>query len=382
MKPIPYGRQEITPADIEAVTAALEHDYLTGGPRIQQFEQDFADYVGAPYAVAVSSGTAALHLCTLALEAGPGQTWLTTPLTFVASANCVLYTGAKVELVDIDPATLLIDLAALEAKLSSAPLGTYQGLVGVDFAGYPLNMVKLRALADEFNLKLIEDSCHAPGGWFEDEAGDLHRCGDGSLANLAIFSFHPVKHIAAGEGGMITTADETLYQRLVMLRSHGITRDRNLLQEDHGGWYYEMQALGFNYRLTDIQAALGISQLSRAAKNLEKRQALAKRYFEELSDTDLILPPHHPGHAYHLYVIQFPQGRDEAFAYLREKGILGQIHYIPLHFQPYYQTLGFQKGDYPEVEAYYGRCLSIPLFPSLSLEQQDYVIRELKELRS
>ena len=378
MKPIPYGRQEITQADIEAVTEALTHDYLTGGPRIKQFEEEFAAYVGAPYAVAVSSGTAALHLCALALEVGPGQKWLTTPLTFAASANCVLYTGAEVELVDIDPSTLLIDLEALESKLRSAPLGTYQGVVGVDFAGYPLDMAKLRALADEFNLKLIEDSCHAPGGWFKNGGGDMHRCGDGSLADLAIFSFHPVKHIATGEGGMITTADEVLYQKLLMLRSHGITRDRNLLQEDHGGWYYEMQALGFNYRLTDIQAALGVSQLSRAVVNLEKRRSLAKRYTEELADTTLILPPHHPGHAYHLYVIQFPQGRDDAYTYLREKGILGQIHYIPLHFQPYYQALGFRKGDYPQVETYYRRCLSIPLFPSLRVDQQDYVIRELK----
>jgi len=378
LRPIPYARQLITEADIEAVTAVLRGDFLTGGPRIAAFEAAFAQHVGAPYAVAVSSGTAALHLCALALEVAPGQRWLTTPLTFVASANCIRYAGGSVDLVDIDPRTLLMDLEQLEQKLAQAPRGYYHGVVGVDFAGYPMDFGRLRRLADRYGLRLIEDSCHAPGGWFMDPAGRQHRCGDGSLADLAIFSFHPVKHLATGEGGMITTGDPELYQRLRRLRSHGITRDRAQLTEDHGGWYYEMQELGFNYRLSDIHAALGLSQLARAADGLRRRRELARRYDEGLGELGVTPAPAAPGHAYHLYVVQVPQ-RKAVYDYLRSRQVFTQIHYIPLHYQPYYQGLGWAPGDFPQAERYYQHCLSLPLYPGLEEEEQGYVMDSLRE---
>lgn len=376
MRPIPYARPEVTQADIAAVTEVLRSDFLTTGPRIAAFETAFAEYIGAPYAVAVSSGTAALHLCALALGVSPGQRWLVPTLTFVASANCIRYAGGEVELVDIDPQTLLLDLDQVEAKLAAASPETYHGIVAVDFAGYPVPMDRVRRLADRYGLRIIEDSCHAPGGWFRDEAGQIHRCGDGSLAELAIFSFHPVKHVAAGEGGMITTADEGLYRRLLKLRNHGITRDRAELLADHGGWYYEMQELGFNYRMSDIHAALGQSQLLRAEANLARRRALAAHYDEALAAAQITLAPSLSGHAYHLYVIQVER-RKEIYEYLRSQQIFTQVHYIPVHYQPAYRSDAATPLSFPRAEQYYARGLSLPLYPGLTDDEQTCVIERL-----
>jgi len=363
----------VTEADIAAVTEVLHTDFLTTGPRIAVFEEAFAAYIGAPYAVAVSSGTAALHLCALALDVAPGQRWLVPSLTFVASANCIRYAGGEVELVDIDPYTLLIDLDQVEAKLAAAPPGTYHGIVAVDFAGYPIPMDRVRRLADQYALRIIEDSCHAPGAWFRDKGGEVHRCGDGSLADLAIFSFHPVKHLAAGEGGMITTSDAALYRRLLKLRNHGITRDRADLEVDHGGWYYEMQELGYNYRMSDIHAALGHSQLQRAEAGLARRRQLAARYDEALAEQPLRLAPAHPGHAYHLYVIQ-TEDRKALYEHLRSCQIYAQVHYIPVHYQPAYRKASESALSLPQVEAYYEAGLSLPMYPGLTEAEQNFVI--------
>ncbi|MEO0898192.1 MAG: UDP-4-amino-4,6-dideoxy-N-acetyl-beta-L-altrosamine transaminase [Bacteroidota bacterium] len=375
--PISYGRQDINEADIQAVVNTLKADYLTGGPRIGEFEKKFADYIGAPYAVACSSGTAALHLCTLALGVKKGDKVITTPNTFVASANCVLYQGGEIDLVDIDPATKLMDLNALEKKLASSPKGTYQGIIPVDFAGHPIKMDQVRALADQHGCWVIEDSCHAPGGYYTDANGQVQQCGNGHFADLAIFSFHPVKHIATGEGGMVTTSRKELYDKMIQLRSHGITRDRSLLQEDHGGWYYEMQSLGYNYRLSDIAASLGISQLEREAQRVARRREIAATYDLELKDLPIDLPQNIEGHAYHLYVIE-TEKRDELYSYLRSQQIYPQIHYIPIHYQPYYKKLGWRKGDLSHAEAYYDRCLSIPLFPTLESDQLAYVVEKIR----
>ncbi len=373
--PIPYGRQTITPEDIAAVTQALQAEYMTQGPTIAAFEQAFAKYVGAPYAVAVSNGTAALHLCALALGVGPGHRVITSPNTFVASGNCILYAGGEVAFADIDPSTYCLDIAAVRKKLEAAPKGTYQGIIPVDFAGLPVDMAAWRALADEFGCWLLEDACHAPGGH-----SPSHRAGDGQWADLAIFSFHPVKHIATGEGGMITTARKDLYDKLLLLRTHGITKDPTQLHQQPGGWYYEMQVLGYNYRITDLQCALGLSQLGRAEAGLARRRALAQRYDAAFANHPAIVTPEVPsgyGHAYHLYVVQVPD-RKALYDHLRAHQIFAQVHYIPVHLQPYYRTLGHAPGDYPQAEAYYERCLSLPMYPALSDAEQDYVIETVQ----
>ncbi|WP_035567141.1 UDP-4-amino-4,6-dideoxy-N-acetyl-beta-L-altrosamine transaminase [Hymenobacter sp. IS2118] len=380
-RPLPYGRQHITDADIAAVTAALQSDYLTQGPIVAEFEKQFAAYVGAQYAVAVSNGTAALHLCALALDVQPGQRVITTPLTFAASANCVRYCGGEVHFADIDPATGLIDLAKVRALLETRPKGYFTGLIPVDFAGLAVDLEAARTLADEFGLWVIEDSCHSPGGFFLDSQGREQQCGNGSFADLAIFSFHPVKHIATGEGGMITTNDERLFQRLLRLRTHGITRDpADLLREADGGWYMEMQELGYNYRLADLNCALGLSQLARADQGLARRRQLAARYDDAFAQTPGVTPlaPGRPGHAYHLYVIQIAD-RKGLYDFLKTRQIFAQVHYIPVHRMPYYEGLGWRAGDFPEAEKYYAHCLSIPLFPTLTDEEQDYVVASINE---
>lgn len=376
MKPIPYGRQQVTDADIQAVSEALRHDYLTGGPRIAAFESAFAQHVHAPYAVAVSSGTAALHLCALALNVQTGVQAISTPLTFAASVNCIRYCGGEVDFVDVEPDRLVIDLNALDKKLQSAPAGTYQGIIPVDFAGQAVDMERLRAIADQHGCWIIEDACHAPGGFFTQENGSPSYCGSGQYADLAIFSFHPVKHIACGEGGMITTHRKDLYERLLTLRTHGITRDPKLLSEQPGGWYYEMQELGYNYRMSDIHAALGLSQLDRAVEGLDRRKAIARRYDEAFMGSDILPQVADTGHAYHLYVVQVPD-RKGLYDFLRTQHIYTQVHYIPVHYQPYYQSLGWKKGDFPVTEDYYDHCLSLPLYPSLTAEEQAYVIESV-----
>lgn len=377
-KPIPYGRQHITDEDVAAVVETLRSDFLTQGPKVVEFEKDFAEYIGAQYAVAVANGTAALHLCALALEVKAGDKVITSPMTFAASANCVRYCGGEVYFCDIDAQTRLIDLEKLSSLLAAHPKGTFKGIIPVDFAGYPVQMDALKQLADEYKLWIIEDACHAPGGEFKDGFGAWQRCGNGNYADLAIFSFHPVKHIATGEGGMITTNRKDLYEKLLLLRTHGITKSPDLMTENHGGWYYEMQTLGYNYRLPDMLAALGMSQLRRAEDGLKHRRDIAARYNEAFNNTFIESPQvlSEIQHAYHLYTICTPN-RLELYNFLRTKNIFSQVHYIPVHLLPYYRKLGWNVGDFPVAESYYAQCLSLPMYPSLTDADQDYVIETI-----
>lgn len=380
---IPYARQNIIRNDIESVVKVLKSDFLTQGPVVGEFEKAFAKYIGSKYAVAVSNGTAALHLSALVLDVRQGTRVITTPISFVASSNCVLYCGGKIEFTDINSANYLLDIKKLEDFIKNKPKGYVKGLIVVDFAGYPADVEAFRKLANKHGLWIIEDACHAPGGYFTDSKGIKQKCGNGKFADLAVFSFHPVKHIATGEGGMITTNHKDLYDKLMMLRSHGITKNSQMMKENHGGWYYEMHELGFNYRLTDIQAALGLSQLKRANENLEKRKKFVKKYndaFAKIKNVSISCPKVEKGvgHAYHLYIIQTDK-RNQLYEYLKTKGINCQIHYIPIHLQPYYKKMGYKKGDFPVAEKYYEKCLSLPLFPSLTNKEQDYVIRSVKD---
>lgn len=395
MNLIPYGKQHITPEDIQAVVETLQSEFLTQGPRIKEFEDAFAKYIGVRYAVAVANGTAALHVCTLALDVKPKQKVITTPITFAASANCVRYCGGEVVFADIDPHTYLLDINKVKSLLAASPKGTYSGIIPVDFAGRAVNLEQFRQLADEYGLWIIEDACHAPGGYFVDNKGHQQNCGNGNFAELAIFSFHPVKHIACGEGGMITTNDEKLYKKLLTLRTHGITRDassftnslefsignlsgsnsENRPNTNYPGWYMEMQELGFNYRLTDFQAALGLSQLQRADVGIERRRAIAKKYHDVFSNKSFIKGQSGviEGHAYHLYIIEV-EDRVGLYNYLRSKNIFSQIHYVPVHLMPYYRNLGNKEGSQPHAENYYKHCLSLPMYPTLSDEQLNIVI--------
>jgi hypothetical protein len=393
-KILPYGKQQITDEDIRAVIDTLKSDYLTQGPKINEFEQAFADYVGSKYAVAVANGTAALHLCTLALNVKAGARVITTPITFSASANCVHYCDGEVIFADIDPETYLLDINSVKSLLKAEPAGSYQGIIVVDFAGRPVNLEAFRALADEYNLWIIEDACHAPGGFFIDSNNRKQNCGNGIFADLAIFSFHPVKHIATGEGGMITTNNKELYERILRLRTHGITRDQSEFENtvafsegtsssentSYPGWYMEMQELGFNYRLTDFQAALGLSQLSKADERLQRRRDIAKRYDEAFKSINGIKLASQTGtssgHAYHLYVIQV-EDRLGLYNYLKQNGIFAQVHYIPVHLMPYYQSFGWKQGDMPNAEEYYRHCLSLPMYPTLTEEDQQYIIEKI-----
>ncbi|MEX1189853.1 MAG: UDP-4-amino-4,6-dideoxy-N-acetyl-beta-L-altrosamine transaminase [Bacteroidia bacterium] len=377
---IPYGRQNITEDDILAVSEVLRGDFLTQGPKIAELEKAFANYVGATYAVAISNGTAALHLCAMALGVNENSRVITSPITFAASANCIRYCGGEVWFADIDPENYLLSLDNTRKLLESKPKGFFNGIIPVDFAGLPVNLEEFRKLADEFGCWIIEDSCHAPGGSFVNSKDQVSLCGSGQYADLAIFSFHPVKHIAAGEGGMITTNDEVLYKKLLTLRTHGITKDPDALEENHGAWYYEMQELGYNYRITDFQAALALSQLARADEGLRRRQEIADRYTEAFKNTELILPSVTSGkqHAWHLYVI-LHKHRKDLYDALRAKGIYAQVHYIPVHTMPYYKKLGWKKGDFFEAENYYDQCLSLPMFPTLTDDEQNFVIDSIKE---
>ncbi|MFN2439856.1 MAG: UDP-4-amino-4,6-dideoxy-N-acetyl-beta-L-altrosamine transaminase [Chitinophagaceae bacterium] len=379
MKSIPYGKQHITEEDLKAVTDTLQSDFLTQGPAIADFEEAFAKYIGVKYAVAVSNGTAALHLAAMALGVNGNSNVITTPITFAASANCVGYCGGNVFFADIEKETYLIDIKKLEELIKSKPPGFFSGIIPVDFAGRAVNLEECKTLAKKYNLWILEDACHAPGGYFVDSSATSQICGNCVYADVAIFSFHPVKHIACGEGGMVTTNDEAIYKKLLVLRTHGITKDPDLMQNNHGGWYYEMQELGYNYRLTDFQAALGSSQLKRADEGLERRRAIANKYNESLKGVKEIKSQsgYVDGHAYHLYIIE-AEDRSGLYNFLREKNIFTQVHYIPVHTLPYYQKLGWKKGNFPIAEAYYERCLSLPMYPTLKEEEQDYVIATIK----
>lgn len=378
---IPYGRQSIDDDDVAAVVAALKSDFITQGPAITRFEEAMAAFVGAKHAVAVSNATAALHIGALALDLGPGDLLWTSPNTFVASANCGLYCGATVDFVDIDPRTYNMSVEALRLKLEQADKnGTLpKVVVPVDFSGQSCEMTEIRALSAKYGFRIMEDASHAAGGEY---CGA--KTGAGTHADLTIFSFHPVKIMTTGEGGMIFTNDDDLHQKLLRLRSHGITRDPRFVQNPADGpWSYEQIDLGFNCRLTDLQAALGTSQLNKLPQFLQRRRALAARYDEQLAALPLTRPWQHPDtlSAWHLYVIQVPpEQRLAVYERLKAAGIHTQIHYIPVHTQPYYRSLGFNTGDFPVAEHYYAGALSLPMYFSLTDAEQDRVIGVLQTL--
>ena len=375
--PISYGRQYITDEDIQAVVDTLRSDYLTQGPCIPAFEHQFSEYLGVQYTCMVSNGTAALHLCAMALDIQPGDKVITTPITFVASANGFRYCGAEIVFCDIDPKTFLIDLDKLENLLKQSPKGTYKAVVPVDFAGYPIDEERLHNLAIEYGFATVIDCCHAPGGWWKDSKGEKQMIGNCKYADMSVFSFHPVKHIAAGEGGAVTTNRKDLYEKVALYRTHGITKDANLMTQCDGGWYYEMQDLGYNYRITEFQAALASSQLKRLDWSIERRNEIARRYDEALQNLPILTPYRKEGitHAFHLYVIEVhPSRRKALYDYLREYQIFAQVLYIPAHTMPYYKSLGHKEGECPIAEDYYTRCLALPMYPSLTDEEQQHVI--------
>ncbi len=379
---IPYGHQYINDDDIQAVVETLKSDYLTQGPKIGEFEKAFADYLGCEYACMVSNGTAALHLCAMALDIKPGDKVITTPITFVASANGFRYQGAEVVFCDIDSKTFLMDLDKLEQILKASPKGTYKAVVPVDFAGYPIDEENLRKLADDYGFAIVVDACHAPGGSFIDSKGEKQMVGNCKYADLTCFSFHPVKHIATGEGGAVTTNRKDLYDKLSLSRTHGITKNPDLLTRNDGGWYYEMQDLGYNYRITEMQAALGISQLKRLDWSITRRNEIAKRYDDAFAGTAVKSPFRQGGitHAFHLYIIQVePDKRKGLYDYLRANKIFAQVLYIPAHTMPYYRQFGWKQGDMPVAEEYYRHCLALPMYPTLTEKEQRYVIEKVKE---
>ena len=379
--PIPYGKQFIDVDDIAAVVATLKSGLITQGPAIDRFERAMAEFCGAKHAVAVSNATAALHIGALALGLQAGDRLWTSPNTFVASSNCALYCGAAVDFVDIDPRTHNMSVDALRTKLEAAAKnGTLPKIiVPVDFAGQSCEMAEIRALADQHGCKVMEDASHAVGGEYQGQkVGVCHH------ADLTIFSFHPVKIMTTGEGGMLLTNDDELHQKLLRLRSHGITRDPRFIQNPPDGpWSYEQIDLGFNFRLTDLQAALGESQLKKLPQFLQRRRELAARYDYKLAGLPLTRPWQHPDtvSAWHLYVVHVPaEKRLAVFQGLRAAGIYAQIHYIPVHTQPWYQTLGFKTGDYPVAESHYASAISLPMYYGLTDADQDRVVDALKDL--
>ncbi|YAG11738.1 UDP-4-amino-4,6-dideoxy-N-acetyl-beta-L-altrosamine transaminase [Nostoc sp. DSM 114161] len=381
---IPYGRQDISQEDIDAVIAVLRSDWITQGPAIERFEQAVANYCQVKYAVAVSSATAGLHIACLAAGLREDELLWTSPNTFIASANCGLYCNAKVDFVDIDPNTYNLSVDQLKNKLVRAEK---QGclpkvLIPVHFAGQSCEMEQIAALSQQYGFKIIEDASHAIGGRYQRQP-----VGSCQFSDMTVFSFHPVKIITTGEGGIVLTNEDKLYQKLIRLRTHGITRNPDLMQgKSHGSWYYQQLELGFNYRMTDIQAALGVSQMQRLNEFVERRCFLANRYHQLLQDLPLILPWQHPdtNSSWHLYVIRLKLDKinkthRQIFEELRGLGIGVNLHYIPVHLQPYYQRFGFKLGDFPEVEKYYEQAISIPLYSGLDEESQDKVVAFLRE---
>lgn len=375
---IPYGKQEITDQDVTAVVEALKSDFLTQGPRVLKFEKAFAEYIGVKHAIAVSSGTSALHLCMMSLGFKKGDLGVTSPLTFSASANCMAYMDMDVAFCDIDPKTYLLSLDKLESQLKEGLKPKV--VVPVSYAGYPYPTKELYSLAQKYDFKIVEDACHAPGAYITDDKGQKLRSGDCKFTDLAIFSLHPVKHIAAGEGGVVTTNNTELYDKIVKLRTHGIFKDENLFPKEP--WRYEMEDLGYNYRMTDLQCALGLSQLIRAPEKVITRNEIAQRYRDELSDIKEIELPavsEDVFHAYHLFVIQTEE-RLELYEHLKEKGIHSQVHYVPVYKLKFYKDKNIHNDeDYPNTESFYKKCLSIPMYPNLTQDELDYVISTLRE---
>lgn len=382
---IPYGRQDITQSDINEIVAVLQSDYLTQGPQVPRFEQLVAQHVGACHALAVNSATSALHIACMALGLGPGDWLWTTPITFVASSNCALYCGAQVDFVDIDPRTYNLCPLALERKLQQAEQqGTLpKVLVPVHLCGQPCDMAAIHALSNEYGFKIIEDASHAIGGRYQGQF-----IGNGQFSDITVFSFHPVKIITTAEGGMALTNSEELANKMALLRSHGITRDpAHMTHEPDGPWYYQQIELGYNYRMTELQAALGVSQLTRLDDYVARRHVLAKRYDTLLAHLPLILPWQHPDSysGLHLYVVRLQLNKltmshRQVFEALREQGIGVNLHYIPVHMQPYYQRMGFKPGDFPEAQNYYAQAISLPMYQTLSEAQQDRVVAVLEQV--
>lgn len=380
---IPYGRQDISQADIDAVVAVLQSDFLTQGPQVPAFEAAVAEYCGVSHALAVNSATSALHIACLALGLGPGDRLWTSPITFVASANCALYCGAEVDFVDIDPRTYNLCPEALERKLTEAES---QGrlpkiVVPVHLCGQPCDMRRIHELAQRFGFKVIEDASHAIGGRYQGQP-----IGNCRYSDITVFSFHPVKIITTAEGGMALTNDAVLAERMALLRSHGITRDSaQMTHAADGPWYYQQIELGFNYRMTELQAALGLSQLQRLDQFVARRHELAARYDRLLAELPVVTPWQHPDSysGLHLYVIRLrldkiDRRHRQVFEALREQGIGVNLHYIPVHTQPYYAQMGFSSGDYPEAERYYAEAISLPMYAIMTEAQQDEVVRALK----
>lgn len=381
---IPYGRQEITQADIDAVVSVLQSDYLTQGPMVPRFEQAVADYCGTTQTLAVNSATSALHIACLAMGLGPGDWLWTSPITFVASANCGLYCGAQVDFVDIDPRTYNLCPKALERKLVEAEKAGClpKIVVPVHLCGQSCEMEAIHNLSQRFGFKIIEDASHAIGGRYQGKP-----IGNCSYSDITIFSFHPVKIITTAEGGMALTNDAKLAEQMGLLRSHGITRNPELMtREPDGPWYYQQVELGFNYRMTDLQAALGVSQMERLDQYVTRRHQLAQRYNDLLANLPISIPWQHPDSysGLHLYVIRLQldkisHSQCEVFEYLRNHGIGVNLHYIPVHTQPYYKNMGFKPGDFPEAERYYSEAISLPMYATMSEAQQDQVINALRE---
>ncbi|MFB4167777.1 UDP-4-amino-4,6-dideoxy-N-acetyl-beta-L-altrosamine transaminase [Virgibacillus sp. JSM 102003] len=374
---IPYGRQTIDEDDIQAVVNVLKSDYLTTGPAVENFEKKVAEYVDAKYAVAFSSGTAALHGACFATGIGEDDEVITTPMTFAASANCVLYQDGKPIFADIDPETYNIDPDKIRKKITP----NTKAIIPVDFTGQPADLDEIMEIAKKHNLTVIEDAAHAIGATYK-------GIKVGSIADMTMFSFHPVKHITSGEGGIITTNNKTLYEKLLQFRTHGITRNHSLLNENHGPWYYEMQFLGYNYRMTDIQAALGFSQLEKLDRFVQKRRKIVQQYNNEFNTMEQIITPFQHSHgnsSWHLYVIKLKQDllsitRKRFFKELNEANIGVNVHYIPVHLQPYYQKMGYNKGDYPIAEELYDHIITLPLFPAMTDENVHYVINTVKKI--
>lgn len=379
---IPYGRQSVSDEDISAVIEVLRSDFLTQGPAIEVFERAMAEYCGVRHAVAVSSGTAALHVACLASGLGPGDLLWTAPITFVASANCALYCGADVDFVDIDPATWTMDVDKLEAKLVEADaVGRLPKIVApVHFGGLSCDMQRVDELAKRYGITILEDAAHALGGRYA--GAPVGSC---RYSDMAMFSLHPVKSITTGEGGLVCTNDDQLAERMRVLRTHGITRDPEQMEgESEGGWYYEQVSLGFNYRLTDIQAALGTSQLGRLDEFVRHRNSLAARYRDLLAGLPLRWQSGSDDaySAYHLFAVRLTEDappRGVVFERMRNAGVNVNVHYIPVHLQPYYAALGFSRGDFPAAEEYYERAITLPLYPDLTEEQQNEVVSALRE---